>query len=72
MCDLYNTAAVIKLDGAGPQGFYNAQGVAGWLAQRLPGLTCVWLKHRWGQSGFRLLVLGFKVFVGVYAPGLRV
>lgn len=44
---MYASTAVVKLDGAGPAGFYDARGVAAWLAQRLPGLDCVWLKHRW-------------------------
>lgn len=30
--DLYETTAVLKLDGAGPSGFWNAHGVSQWLA----------------------------------------
>ena len=43
VCDVYASVAVVKLDGAGPAGFYDADGVARWLAQRLPRLRCVWL-----------------------------
>lgn len=47
---MYATAAVVKLDGAGPAGFYDARGVAAWLRRRLPQLECVWLKRRWGRG----------------------
>ena len=34
--DRYGDSAVLKLDGPGPTGFWNAGGVAGWLAGRVP------------------------------------
>lgn len=50
VCDVYSSAAVIKLDGAGPAGFYDAAGLARALAERMPHLRCVWLKHRAGED----------------------
>ena len=53
--DIYGDAAVIKLDGEGPRGFWNAPEVAAWICQALP-VTCVYerLKER-GSTG-RVLV----------------
>lgn len=45
VCDIYGSSAVIKLDGDGPSGFYDVQGVAEWLQQQL-GLKSVYLKNR--------------------------
>ncbi|KIZ00780.1 putative SAM-dependentmethyltransferase [Monoraphidium neglectum] len=58
VCDVYASTAVVKLDGAGPAGFYNAKGIAQWLVQRLPRLNCVWLKHRAGEDSRGALLLG--------------
>ncbi len=44
-CDIYGRTAVIKLDGAGPEGFWNLDGFAQWLAQRAE-IETVYLKHR--------------------------
>jgi 23S rRNA (cytosine1962-C5)-methyltransferase len=35
ICDCYGDAAVLQLDGAGPEGFWHARGVAEWLAATL-------------------------------------
>lgn len=43
--DVYGDTAVVKLDGAGPAGFYDVAGIASWLMEQL-GLARVWLKHR--------------------------
>lgn len=43
--DVYGDTAVMKLDGAGPAGFYDGAGIAAWLVEQL-GLARVWLKHR--------------------------
>lgn len=51
VCDLYDKTAVLKLDGDGPEGFYNIEGVAGWLQDNV-GVERVWLKYRSrGQGG---------------------
>lgn len=44
--DVFAGTAVLKLDGAGPAGFYSARGVAAWLASNVPGVNRMWLKHR--------------------------
>lgn len=46
VCDLYGDVAVLQLDGPGPAGFWNIQGIAEWLAQQ-QRLSCVYLR---GQS----------------------
>lgn len=43
--DVYGEAAVMKLDGAGPCGFWNAGGIAGWLAESL-SLTSVYERRK--------------------------
>ncbi|HXW00408.1 MAG TPA: class I SAM-dependent methyltransferase, partial [Anaerolineae bacterium] len=45
ICDIYGDTAVIQLDGAGPSGFWDAPGVAQWLAQSL-SLNCVYERSR--------------------------
>lgn len=45
VCDVYSSSAVLKLDGDGPAGFYDAKGIAAWLQQRLQ-LQSVYLKNR--------------------------
>jgi hypothetical protein len=42
---VYGSSAVLKLDGDGPAGFYDAKGIAAWLQQQLQ-LQCVYLKNR--------------------------
>jgi hypothetical protein len=42
---VYGSTAVLKLDGAGPAGFYNADGIAAWLASALE-LDAVYLKNK--------------------------
>ena len=43
--DLYGQYAVMQLDGAGPAGFWNAEGIAAYLAETL-SLAGVWLRAR--------------------------
>lgn len=40
--DIYSNTGVIKLDGPGPEGLWNAEGIADWLTQRLSlaGVVC--------------------------------
>ena len=40
--DIYGRTGVIKLDGPGPEGFWNAEGISGWLMERLSlaGVVC--------------------------------
>jgi 23S rRNA (cytosine1962-C5)-methyltransferase len=45
VCDVYEDTAVLKLDGEGPAGFYNVEGIAEWLQQRLP-IDAVFLKNK--------------------------
>ena len=44
-CDVYARHAVLKLDGDAPAGFWNVDGVADWLAERL-FIENVFLKYR--------------------------
>ncbi len=52
--DIYGDAAVLQLDGAGPNGFWNSAGIAAWLAGKL-SLKCVVERSRgvgqplWGE-----------------------
>ncbi len=50
VCDVYADVAVLKLDGTGPQGFYNPRGIAMWLTEELPHLRTVYLKVRLWSS----------------------
>ncbi len=50
ICDLYGDTAVLQLDGAGPKGFWNPDGIAAWLADRL-ALGSVYEKYQARQSG---------------------
>ncbi|GIL70950.1 hypothetical protein Vretimale_4050 [Volvox reticuliferus] len=56
--DVYDTAAVMKLDGAGAESFYNAEELASWLMRRLPHLRTVFLKYRSGEEGRGRLLAG--------------
>ncbi|GLC36377.1 hypothetical protein PLESTB_000768300 [Pleodorina starrii] len=44
--DLYDSAAVMKLDGAGAESFYNPEELAAWLMECHPRLKTVFLKYR--------------------------
>ncbi|MCA9131917.1 MAG: class I SAM-dependent rRNA methyltransferase [Planctomycetales bacterium] len=53
--DIYDRTAVIKLDGGGPEAFYQPRGIARWL-QTQCGMQCVVLRSRErGQDGETLL-----------------
>jgi len=45
ICDVYGHTAVIQFDGAGPQAFWHAPGLAQWVAQAL-SLGCVYQKSQ--------------------------
>ena len=45
ICDVYNHTAVIQLDGAGPSGFWQPEGVAAWVADAL-AVGCVYFRRR--------------------------
>ena len=45
VCDVYGNTAVLKLDGEGPAGFYDATGIAEWLQKQLP-IEAVFLKNK--------------------------
>lgn len=47
VCDIYNDTAVIKLDGAGPTGFWDLNGFSQWLVSNL-GIKVVFEKLRAG------------------------
>jgi 23S rRNA (cytosine1962-C5)-methyltransferase len=49
IADIYGDIAVLQLDGAGPAGFWDAAGIAGWLAQAL-SLCCVYERGERGRS----------------------
>jgi len=53
--DVYGDAAVLKLDGAGPCGFWDAPGIAAWLAEELT-LTSVYERRKERGSEGRTLV----------------
>ena len=53
--DVYGHAAVMKLDGAGPCGFWDAPGIAAWLAETLT-LTSVYERRKERGSEGRALV----------------
>jgi 23S rRNA (cytosine1962-C5)-methyltransferase len=45
VCDVYGDTAVLQLDGAGPSGFWDAPGIACWVAETL-SLRCVFERSR--------------------------
>jgi len=52
--DVYDSSAVIKLDGAGPRGFWNTAGIAAWLADAR-GLQQVYERVKERSGGGRIL-----------------
>jgi 23S rRNA (cytosine1962-C5)-methyltransferase len=59
VCDLYGDVAVLQLDGPGPAGFWNIQGVAEWLAQR-QRLSCVYLRGQSRADGEGRVLTGLR------------
>jgi 23S rRNA (cytosine1962-C5)-methyltransferase len=57
ICDIYGNSAVLQLDGAGPTGFWDHQGVAEWLTQALP-LDMVYLRGQSRQGGKGQILIG--------------
>lgn len=55
IADIYGDVAVLQLDGAGPAGFWDAAGIAGWLAQTL-ALRWVYERGERGRSEGKSLV----------------
>ncbi|MBM4077526.1 MAG: class I SAM-dependent rRNA methyltransferase, partial [Planctomycetes bacterium] len=53
--DLYGPSAVIKLDGDGPSGFWNSEGIAEWIADKLK-LEIVYERYKQKSAGGRFLV----------------
>ena len=69
VCDVYGDAAVIRLDGEGANGFWDAQGVAEWTADAL-SLRCVLQRMERRRQGKRQSAALERVLVGVapYKP----
>lgn len=55
VADVYETSAVLKLDGPGPSGFWNSRGVADWL-QREFGLATILERPRERDADARVLI----------------
>jgi len=53
--DIYGRAAVMKLDGAGPTGFWNSAGLAEWISRELK-LDCVYERRKEKDRGGQVLV----------------
>jgi 23S rRNA (cytosine1962-C5)-methyltransferase len=53
--DVYGNTAVMKLDGAGPLGFWDTAGIAGWLAERL-AMACVYERRKERGREGRVLI----------------
>jgi 23S rRNA (cytosine1962-C5)-methyltransferase len=53
--DLYETTAVLKLDGAGPSGFWNAHGVSQWLATEAGVRSAIERPRERGEDACTLL-----------------
>ncbi|NDC36700.1 MAG: class I SAM-dependent rRNA methyltransferase, partial [Proteobacteria bacterium] len=72
VCDLYGSQAVIKLDGDGPAGFWDVQGIAQWLAREVR-VTSVFLKHRAGgeERGETIYGAEPKGHIGFLENGIR-
>ncbi len=54
MIDIYGSHAVMQLDGAGPEGFWNSAGIANWLMETL-SLTGVYGRARERGAAGKLL-----------------
>ncbi len=59
ICDIYNDTVVLQLDGPGPSGFWQVQGIAHWLAKTL-ALKTVYLKGQSRRGNDSQLLLGHK------------
>lgn len=57
ICDVYGDTAVIQLDGAGPDGFWDCQGVAHWIIRNL-ALKTVYLKSQSRDEGTDRVLAG--------------
>ncbi len=57
VCDVYGDHAVLKLDGAGPTGFWNLQGISEWLVANL-GVKVVYEKMRAGSDTRGRVIFG--------------
>ena len=64
VCDVYGDAAVIRLDGEGANGFWDAQGIAEWTADAL-SLRCVLQRMERRRQGKRRSAALERVLVGV-------
>jgi 23S rRNA (cytosine1962-C5)-methyltransferase len=59
VCDVYDTTAVLKLDGEASEGFWNAEGLAQFLMnQKEIPLTCVYQKRRNSEDEKGKILLG--------------
>lgn len=69
--DVYGNSAVIKLDGAGPCGFWQADGIADWLAREV-NLNCVYERRKErGRDGRSLVGAEPSTPVEFLENGLR-
>lgn len=59
VCDVYGATAVIKLDGAGPSGFWNCERIAEWLVKEA-GIKNVYHKPRSDDDSEGRFVCGAK------------
>jgi 23S rRNA (cytosine1962-C5)-methyltransferase len=57
ICDRYDNTAVIQLDGPGPEGFWNTDNIAGWVARQM-SLDHVYLKSQARQGGKGRALMG--------------
>ncbi|MBI4082426.1 MAG: class I SAM-dependent rRNA methyltransferase [Candidatus Lambdaproteobacteria bacterium] len=57
VCDVYAGTAVLRMDGLGPEAFWDTAGVADWVAGAL-GVTTVWERKRRGSGGESHVLIG--------------
>jgi 23S rRNA (cytosine1962-C5)-methyltransferase len=57
VCDMYGDAAILKLDGEGPTGFWDLEGIAAWLVAHAHA-KLVYLKPRAGTDGVDKVLYG--------------
>jgi 23S rRNA (cytosine1962-C5)-methyltransferase len=57
VCDVYADTAVLRMDGLGPEAFWDTAGVAEWLVGAL-GVTTVWERKRRGSGSDSRVVIG--------------